>query len=59
MDFSDSLVNGGSAPTEDTNASMNAPEEEDVWLSSRTARQIYGLCLVERVSTKHHLTVDT
>ena len=54
MDLSDPLVNGGSAPTNDTNASVNSLEGEDVdpiWLSSRTARQIYGLCQVEKVGT--------
>ena len=56
-----SLVNGGSAPTHDANASRSSLEEEDVdpiWLSSRTARQIYGLCQVERVSAIYHLTLD-
>ena len=52
MDLSDSLVNGGSAPADDTNASANPPDEgeiDPIWLSSRTARQIYGLCQVEKV----------
>jgi hypothetical protein len=56
MDLSDTLVNSGPEPTDDANASMNPPKEDDIWLSSRTARQIYGLCQVERVSTRHHPT---
>jgi len=47
----DSLVNGGSAPTDGATARANPQEEEEVdpiWLSSRTARQIYGLCQVEK-----------
>lgn len=40
-----------------TNANADKPEEEEIdpiWLSSRTARQIYGLCQVEKVSIRHH-----
>ena len=51
MDSSGSLLND---ETVLTNNNANVPEEEDVdpiWLSSRTARQIYGLCQVEKVST--------
>jgi hypothetical protein len=58
---SDAVVNGDFAPTNGTNAStdMNAsqPGEEEIdpiWLSSRTARQIYGLCQVEKVSIRYH-----
>lgn len=40
-----------------TNTNENKPEEDDIdpiWLSSRTARQIYGLCQVEKVSIRYH-----
>ena len=60
MDLSNPVVNGVSAPTTDTNANANPSEEEDidpVWLSSRTARQIYSLCQVEKVSAKHNATL--
>lgn len=58
---SDTVVNGGSTLANDTvmttNTNANQSGEEDVdpiWLSSRTARQIYGLCQVEKVSIRHH-----
>ncbi|KAF9786667.1 hypothetical protein BJ322DRAFT_1099164 [Thelephora terrestris] len=58
MDLSDSLVNGGSAPTNNTNTNVSPQEEEEdidpIWLSSRTARQIYGLCQVEKVSARYN-----
>ena len=58
-----SAVNGGTAPPEkatDKDVTMTTnthskSEEEDIdpiWLSSRTARQIYGLCQVEKVSPR-------
>ena len=62
MDLSDSLVDGGYAPTDGTNARGSPQEDEDIdpiWLSSRTARQIYGLCQVEKVSAGYHLAVDS
>ena len=40
-----------------TNTNENKPEEDDIdpiWLSSRTARQVYGLCQVEKVSIRYH-----
>jgi len=40
-------------PAISTDANPDKPEEEEIdpiWLSSRTARQIYGLCQVEKVS---------
>ena len=43
--------------TMSTNANTDKHEEEEidpVWLSSRTARQIYGLCQVEKVSIRYH-----
>ena len=43
--------------TMSTNANPDKPEEEEIdpiWLSSRTARQIYGLCQVEKVSIRYH-----
>jgi hypothetical protein len=58
MDLSDSLVNGGSAPANNANANVTPQEEEEdidqIWLSSRTARQIYGLCQVEKVSARYN-----
>ena len=56
---SGTAANGGSAPTNDATMTTNAnqPEEEDIdpiWLSSRTARQIYGLSQVEKVSIRYH-----
>ena len=60
------MANGSSAPTEKvtdndvamtTNPNASKSEEEDIdpiWLSSRTARQIYGLCQVEKVSIRYH-----
>lgn len=57
------LTNGGSAPTERaisddvamaTNASKPEEDVDPIWLSSRTARQIYGLCQVEKVSLRVH-----
>ena len=40
-----------------TNVNPDKIEEEEIdpiWLSSRTARQIYGLCQVEKVSIRYH-----
>jgi len=48
-----------SSHTSFSNVNANRPEEEDIdpiWLSSRTARQIYGLCQVEKVSIRYHPT---
>lgn len=59
MDSSDPLVNGGSAPPNGTNPTEEEEEVDPIWLSSRTARQIYGLCQVEKVGTRHHLTAGT
>lgn len=56
MDLSDTLINGGSAPSNNTNTGAILQEEEvidPIWLSSRTARQIYGLCQVEKVSIRY------
>lgn len=56
MDLSDTLINGGSAPSNNTNTGAIPQEEEvidPIWLSSRTARQIYGLCQVEKVSIRY------
>ena len=54
---SDAVASGGSTldnnPTIFTPINASRPEGEDIdpiWLSSRTARQIYGLCQVEKVS---------
>ena len=54
------MVNGDFALTNGSIASTNVnpsqPEDEDIdpiWLSSRTARQIYGLCQVEKVSIRY------
>lgn len=52
------MVNNDFAPaTVSTNMNASQQEEEDIdpiWLSSRTARQIYGLCQVEKVSIRYH-----
>ena len=43
--------------TMSTTAIPDKPVEEEIdpiWLSSRTARQIYGLCQVEKVSIRYH-----
>ncbi|KAF9654195.1 hypothetical protein BDM02DRAFT_3085988 [Thelephora ganbajun] len=56
------MANGGSTTTSNattTASTANHPEGEDIdpiWLSSRTARQIYDLCQVEKVSIKEHST---
>lgn len=62
----DAAVNGDFALTNgsiaSTNMNTSQPEDEDIdpiWLSSRTARQIYGLCQVEKVSIRYRPSAPT